>query len=99
MKQVKQSDNICTVNWRNIWGIFTLDELKTIKNTIPDCRLCSTQYTFMVDINHPDRLERYINNMIKDGKKPPKEWAYYIDYPKQFHDKIWGIINWNTLAQ
>lgn len=96
MKQVKQSDNTCTVGWRNIWGRFTLQELQLIKKAVPECGLCSTQYTFMVDVNHPDRLERYMTS------KPhlPNDWGYYIDYPQSLHEKIWNVINiWFPLLQ
>lgn len=94
---VKQSDNICTQGYRNIWGKFSLEELTKIKEMIPEIRLSHTNYS-PIDINHPDRLRKLIQtSYIDKNLKPFKEWAYYIDYPEQYHERLWTIIGlWMT---
>ena len=104
MKQVKQSDNTCSVNYRNIWGRFTLQELTIIKEMMPDVSLCSTQYTMMYDVNSINGLHRYINTMAAQGRYMPDDWGYYIEYHKSQHETIWMMITtWlpakiNTIA-
>lgn len=92
MNQIKQSDNIGTVGWRNIWGVFTLAELEFIIRSIPDARLSHTGYTSH-NINTIENLTRYIKYQYTDqGQIDPKAWHFYIDYPQEEHDRIWSII-------
>jgi len=100
MRDVKQSDNINTVGWRNIWGNFTLAELKTITNALPKYHMSHTSYTFRYDVNGITKLEKFIQHLVDSGRTIPHDWGYYIDYPEEYHDKVWTIINnWLPLIQ
>lgn len=92
MKQVKQSDNTGSVGYRNIWGRFTLLELTIIKDMMPECSLCSTQYTMMYDVNTIKGLHQYINAMNKEHRYKPDDWGYYIEYHASQHDKFWTML-------
>lgn len=101
---IKQSDNICTVGWRNIWGTFTVEQITILYNAIERCHMSSTQYTERWDINHPERLTKYIDYRTNNKLSVMNIWGFYFDYPAQYHDKVWAIINtWfplmdNTIA-
>lgn len=92
---IKQSDNICTVGWRNIWGNFTVEQITVLYNAFSEhrCSMISTQYTERFDINHPDRLVEYINYRNKNNLWVMPKWGFYFDYPAEYHDKVWSIIN------
>ena len=90
---IKQSDNICTVGWRNIWGDFTVEQISFLFNAFERCHISSTQYTEQWDINHPERLAKYIDYRTKNNLYVMDKWGFYFDYPDQYHSKVWDIIN------
>jgi len=93
MNSVKQSDNICTVGYRNIWGNFTQSEINLLCNAVKEGRLCSTQYTERWDINHPERLDKYIQYRKRHNLYVMDLWGFYFDYPAHLNDRVWQIIN------
>lgn len=86
---VKQCDNIGTVGWRNIWGLFTIDQLAILTQTIPTNHISNTFHAKNFNVNSIERLTRYASQC----KNPMKQWAYYFDYPKQYHKQVWDILN------
>lgn len=95
----RQSDNICTVGWRNIWGRFTLEQITILFNAIEQCSMSSTQSSGNWDINHPERLAKYIDTH-KGHLYITDKWGFYFDYPEQYHSKVWDIITiWFPMMQ
>jgi len=90
---IKQSDNICTVGWRNIWGNFSVEQITALYNAIENRSMISTQYTERWDINHPERLAKYIDYRTKNKLFVMDVWGFYFEYPEQYHNKVWAIIN------
>lgn len=89
----RQSDNICTVNWRNVHSQFTVEQLFTIQKHFPDAQysatFCPNGY---VNVNSPEKLQKYIDTMIENKLRPFPTYGYYIDYHTKHHDDMIALL-------